>query len=91
MNRILLLLALVAFGTNGLAQRNRLAPTSAAERLSVVDQRANSDAASWTTGLELRCVGPTVMSGRVVDIAVVAITRASNSPLLVMYSHQVNC
>ena len=70
MNRILLLLALAAVGTNGLAQRNRLAPTSATERLSVVDQHTNSDAASWTAGLDLRCVGPTVMSGRVVDIAV---------------------
>ena len=70
MNRILLLLALAAVGTNGLAQRNRLAPTPAAERLSVNDQRASSDAASWTAGLDLRCVGPTVMSGRVVDIAV---------------------
>ena len=70
MNRILLLLVLAAVGTNGLAQRNRLAPTSATERLSVTDQRASSDAASWTAGLDLRCVGPTVMSGRVVDIAV---------------------
>lgn len=70
MNRILLLLALAAVGTNGLAQRNRLAPTPATERLSVNDQRASSDAASWTAGLDLRCVGPTVMSGRVVDIAV---------------------
>ena len=70
MNRILLLLALAAVGTNGLAQRNRLAPTPAKERLSVNDQRASSDAASWTAGLDLRCVGPTVMSGRVVDIAV---------------------
>ena len=70
MNRILLLLALAAVGANGLAQRNRLAPTPATERLSVNDQRASSDAASWTAGLDLRCVGPTVMSGRVVDIAV---------------------
>ena len=70
MNRILLLLVLAAVGTNGLAQRNRLAPTPATERLSVNDQRASSDAASWTAGLDLRCVGPTVMSGRVVDIAV---------------------
>ena len=70
MNRVLLLLVLAAVGTNGLAQRNRLAPTSAAERLSVNDERASSDAASWTAGLDLRCVGPTVMSGRVVDIAI---------------------
>ncbi len=70
MNRVLLLLVLAAVGTSGLAQRNRLAPTSAAERLSVNDERASSDAASWTAGLDLRCVGPTVMSGRVVDIAV---------------------
>ena len=70
MNRILLLLTLAAVGTNGLAQRNRLAPTPATERLSVNDQRASSDVASWTAGLDLRCVGPTVMSGRVVDIAV---------------------
>lgn len=70
MNRILLLLFLAALGTNGLAQRNRLAPTPAQERLAVGEHRTTSDAASWTAGLNLRCVGPTVMSGRVVDIAV---------------------
>lgn len=70
MNRTLLTLAAIAFSVSSFSQRNRLAPTSAEDRLQVADQRAASDAASWTSGLDLRCVGPTVMSGRVVDIAV---------------------
>ncbi|MAI23775.1 MAG: glycosyl hydrolase [Crocinitomicaceae bacterium] len=70
MNRIILFIALGALGTESVAQRNRLTPTPAAERLAVAEHRKASDAASWTSGLDLRCVGPTVMSGRVVDIAV---------------------
>ncbi len=70
MNRILLLLVLTALGTKTNAQRNRLAPTPGSERLLVAEQRSASDSASWTAGLDIRCVGPTVMSGRVVDIAV---------------------
>ena len=46
-------------------------PTPASVRAGVADERAVLDAASWTSGLELRNVGPSVMSGRVVDVAVV--------------------
>jgi len=46
-------------------------PTPASVRAGVADERAALDAASWTSGLELRNVGPSVMSGRVVDVAVV--------------------
>jgi len=46
-------------------------PTPAAVRAGVAEERAALDAGSWTSGLELRNVGPSVMSGRVVDVAVV--------------------
>ena len=56
------------------AQRGRAAdklpPTSAAERLATSASHENLDAESWTAGLDLRSVGPTVMSGRVVDLSV---------------------
>ena len=57
-----------------LAQRSKptLAPTSSAERMAVQQQREQAEINSWTSGLSLRCVGPTIMSGRVVDVAVVA-------------------
>ena len=45
--------------------------TPASVRAGVTDERAAMDEASWTSGLELRNVGPSVMSGRVVDVAVV--------------------
>lgn len=48
--------------------------SSATQRSGVVQERAALHEASWTDGLELRNVGPSVMSGRVVDVAVVADT-----------------
>ena len=74
MKNLLLLFALVAFSTATLSQRSKsktsLGPTTAAERLAVDDQRNDANQSSWTYGLDIRCVGPTVMSGRVADIAV---------------------
>ena len=46
-------------------------PTPASIRAGVSEERAALDGASWTSGLDLRNVGPSVMSGRVVDLAVV--------------------
>ena len=46
-------------------------PTPASVRANVAHERAALQEASWTSGLELRSVGPSVMSGRVVDVAVV--------------------
>ena len=47
-----------------------LAPTLASERQANAALHERLEATSWTGGLPLRCVGPTVMSGRVVDLAV---------------------
>ena len=69
-----LLFAALLWVVSADAQRGRkadvIAPTPAADRLAVADAHAALDAASWTAGLDLRCVGPTVMSGRVVDLSV---------------------
>lgn len=70
MMRLHLFAIAALLATTGFSQRNRLAPTSSEARQAVSEQRRASDAASWTSGLDLRCVGPTVMSGRVVDMAV---------------------
>lgn len=75
MNKTLpILLALLLLTTDGWSQRGRrsdvLAPTPASARLDVARTHEQLDADSWTAGLDLRCVGPTVMSGRVVDLSV---------------------
>jgi len=64
-----LLLALTAAGQRG-RKGDMIAPTSAEARLNVTAAHEALDAASWTAGLDLRSVGPTVMSGRVVDLSV---------------------
>lgn len=53
-------------------QRSKIAltPTPSSERLTVAEARTAAASNSWTAGLALRCVGPTIMSGRVSDIAV---------------------
>ena len=48
--------------------------SSVSTRTGVAEERADMAAASWTSGLKLRNVGPSVMGGRVVDLAVVADT-----------------
>ena len=67
-----LVLALAALSSS--AQRGRsaeqLMPTSAEDRLNAALAHDQLDADSWTAGLDLRSVGPTVMSGRVVDLCV---------------------
>ena len=64
-----LLLAVTAAGQRG-RKSDILAPTSAKARLNVAASHEALQAASWTSGLALRSVGPTVMSGRVVDLSV---------------------
>lgn len=63
--------ALLTF-SQALGQRSNtsLTPTSAEKRLAVKEARVFAANKSWTAGLPLRCVGPTIMSGRVSDIAV---------------------
>ena len=58
-----LLLAVTAAGQRG-RKSDILAPTSAKARLNVAASHEALQAASWTSGLALRSVGPTVMSGR---------------------------
>ena len=64
-----LLLALTAAGQRG-RKGDMITPTTAEARLNVTAAHEALDAASWTAGLDLRSVGPTVMSGRVVDLSV---------------------
>ena len=70
----LLLIACSAGSLIASGQRGRsadvLQPTSAGDRLNVALAHEQLDADSWTSGLDLRNVGPTVMSGRVVDLSV---------------------
>jgi len=72
--RHILLLSALLWTSFADAQRGRrtglIAPTPAAARLAVENSHTALDEASWTAGLDLRCVGPTVMSGRVVDLSV---------------------
>ena len=64
-----LLLAFTASGQRG-RKSDMVAPTASADRLNVAATHESLASASWTSGLDLRSVGPTVMSGRVVDLAV---------------------
>ncbi|MGB1383710.1 MAG: glycosyl hydrolase [Flavobacteriales bacterium] len=66
-------LALLSCTSSGLLAQTWGA-SSATQRAGVVLERAAMQEASWTDGLDLRNVGPSVMSGRVVDVAVVADT-----------------
>jgi hypothetical protein len=59
------LLLLLAITANGLAQ---VKPTPAAERLKAADQRKALAQKSLVNNTTFRSVGPSVMSGRVVDI-----------------------
>ncbi|MDB5207294.1 MAG: glycosyl hydrolase, partial [Flavisolibacter sp.] len=43
-------------------------PTSAADRMKVIQQRATLEKASVLNSISFKNIGPTVMSGRVVDI-----------------------
>ncbi|MDA0913310.1 MAG: glycosyl hydrolase [Bacteroidetes bacterium] len=65
---ICLFLSSISFGQR---QRNAIEPFSADQILEVKAQRSKALDSSWTSGLELRSVGPTVMSGRVADMAIV--------------------
>jgi len=64
-----LLLASTVTGQRG-RKSDMVAPTASADRLNVAATHESLASASWTSGLDLRSVGPTVMSGRVVDLDV---------------------
>lgn len=49
---------------------NPVKPTSPADRLSAIKQRAELKSGSHYLGIEATNIGPTIMSGRVVDVAV---------------------
>ena len=59
------LLAISLFSLRGFSQVN---PTPAAERAKVSEQRRNLEAASLLKEVPFRNIGPSIMSGRVVDI-----------------------
>ena len=56
--------------TMSLYSTAQIKPTSASERLSSFEQRKKLLASSTINGTSFRNIGPSVMSGRVVDIAV---------------------
>jgi photosystem II stability/assembly factor-like uncharacterized protein len=61
---------LMSFGAALMAQQNQPAPTAAAQRIASFEQRKALKAASVANGIPFRNIGPTVMSGRVVDVDV---------------------
>ena len=61
----------LALGLATSLQAQTWGPSSAEIRAGVAAEREALAAKSWTSGLDLRNVGPSVMSGRVVDLAVV--------------------
>ena len=61
----------LALGLVTSLQAQTWGPSSAEIRAGVAAEREALEAKSWTSGLDLRNVGPSVMSGRVVDLAVV--------------------
>ena len=61
----------LALGLATSLQAQTWGPSSAEIRAGVAAEREALEAKSWTSGLDLRNVGPSVMSGRVVDLAVV--------------------
>jgi photosystem II stability/assembly factor-like uncharacterized protein len=74
MARILTLCLIASIGlladAHGQRSTTTLDPTPSSERLTAASDRQTAANNSWTSGLPLRCVGPTIMSGRVSDIAV---------------------
>ena len=64
----------LALGLTTTLQAQTWGPSSTEIRAGVAAEREALAATSWTSGLDLRNVGPSVMSGRVVDLAVVVDT-----------------
>ena len=62
--------ALISAASYGQKKLKTPAPTSATERMKSQEKRDSLSARSISNGLEFKSVGPTIMSGRVVDIAV---------------------
>jgi len=69
MQRLLFLLLLIVSANIALAQ-NQPTYTAATERIQSFEQRKALEQASIINGVELRNVGPTIMSGRVTDLDV---------------------
>lgn len=69
----LALASIFIFGESASAQRNRsknsLAPTTTEQRMAAQEEVRSASENTWTAGLPLRNVGPSVMSGRVADVA----------------------
>ena len=61
----------LTLGLTTTLQAQTWGPSSTEIRAGVAAEREALAATSWTSGLDLRNVGPSVMSGRVVDLAVV--------------------
>ena len=77
MKRLLLalLILLITGSLDASAQRKKkekdlIEATSAEDRMASFERKAQQDAASLVRGIEFRNVGPTIMSGRVVDVDV---------------------
>lgn len=65
-----LLLATITFAQKAIPAAKEPAPTAAAERISGLKVKKDSEARSIVGDLEFRNIGPSIMSGRVVDIDV---------------------
>jgi len=68
--RVLLSLLLLVSAIIVFSQRDIPNPTSADDRYEGYQQRLKLQNASWVSNVPFRNVGPTIMSGRVVDLAV---------------------
>jgi photosystem II stability/assembly factor-like uncharacterized protein len=64
------LLLLLGIKTNAQYPTNPVKPTPEKDRLDAVEQRAKLQASSSYLGIEATNIGPTIMSGRVVDMAI---------------------
>ena len=62
------ILCLSLFACLTLTINAQIKPTSAAERMQGMEQRHKLESASVINNVKFRNIGPTIMSGRVVDI-----------------------
>lgn len=72
LKHLLALTLLIAIGIDASAQypSNPVKPTTEKDRLAAIEQRAKLQATSAYLGIEATNIGPTIMSGRVVDMAI---------------------
>ncbi|MDB4107778.1 glycosyl hydrolase, partial [Bacteroidia bacterium] len=64
------LLLLLSIASNAQYPTNPVKPSSEKERLAAVERRAELQTTSSYLGIEATSIGPTIMSGRVVDMAI---------------------